>query len=155
MKILLERQSINITLKTGDVLSIRGFYEQEPGFDDGFCIIDKQNLSVAYNKANITLTDLNLVMNDLSHRFYNLDYKTKGLERAQIEKIMGNLMGLVIDSIIQEFPSLTVKQANVIYGKAYEDGHSAGYSEVIIYCMDYIQFAMDLIESINIKETKK
>ena len=39
-----------------------------------------------------------------------------------------------------DYPELTDKQFGVIYGKAYEDGHSAGYDEVGLHFQDLYYF---------------
>ena len=42
-----------------------------------------------------------------------------------------------------DYPELTDKQFGVIYGKAYEDGHSAGYDEVGLHFQDLYYFCMN------------
>ena len=42
-----------------------------------------------------------------------------------------------------DYPELTDKQFGVIYGKAYEDGHSVGYDEVGLHFQDLYYFCMN------------
>ena len=42
-----------------------------------------------------------------------------------------------------DYLELTDKQFGVIYGKAYEDGHSAGYDEVGLHFQDLYYFCMN------------
>lgn len=46
-----------------------------------------------------------------------------------------------------DYPELTDKQFDVIYGKAYEDGHSAGYDEVGLHFQDLYYFCMKFIQA--------
>ena len=42
-----------------------------------------------------------------------------------------------------DYPELTDKQFGIIYDKAYEDGHSAGYDEVGLHFQDLYYFCMN------------
>jgi len=46
-----------------------------------------------------------------------------------------------------DYPELTDKQFGVIYDKAYEDGHSAGYDEVGLHFQDLYYFCMNFVKS--------
>lgn len=46
-----------------------------------------------------------------------------------------------------DYPELTDKQFGVIYGKAYEDGHSAGYDEVGLHFQDLYYFCMNFVKA--------
>ena len=46
-----------------------------------------------------------------------------------------------------DYPELTNKQFDVIYGKAYEDGHSAGYDEVGLHFQDLYYFCMNFVKA--------
>lgn len=46
-----------------------------------------------------------------------------------------------------DYPELTDKQFSVIYDKAYEDGHSAGYDEVGLHFQDLYYFCMKFIQA--------
>ena len=46
-----------------------------------------------------------------------------------------------------DYPELTDKQFGMIYGKAYEDGHSAGYDEVGLHFVDLYYFCMKFIQA--------
>lgn len=46
-----------------------------------------------------------------------------------------------------DYPELTDKQFGVIYGKAYEDGHSAGYDEVGLHFQDLYYFCMNFAKA--------
>ena len=46
-----------------------------------------------------------------------------------------------------DYPELTDKQFGVIYDKAYEDGHSAGYDEVGLHFQDLYYFCMNFAKA--------
>lgn len=46
-----------------------------------------------------------------------------------------------------DYPELTDKQFGVIYGKAYEDGHPAGYDEVGLHFQDLYYFCMNFVKA--------
>ena len=46
-----------------------------------------------------------------------------------------------------DYPELTDKQFGVIYGKAYEDGHSTGYDEVGLHFQDLYYFCMNFVKA--------
>lgn len=46
-----------------------------------------------------------------------------------------------------DYPELTDKQFNMIYDKAYEDGHSAGYDEVSLHFQDLYYFCMNFVKA--------
>ena len=48
-----------------------------------------------------------------------------------------------LKELCADYPELTDKQFGVIYGKAYEDGHSAGYDEVGLHFQDLYYFCMN------------
>lgn len=66
------------------------------------------------------------------------DKQTKG-EIAAAELWMKELRA--------DYPELTDKQFGVIYGKAYEDGHSAGYDEVGLHFQDLYYFCMNFVKA--------
>lgn len=46
-----------------------------------------------------------------------------------------------------DYPELTDKQFGVIYDKAYEDGHPAGYDEVGLHFQDLYYFCMNFVKA--------
>jgi hypothetical protein len=46
-----------------------------------------------------------------------------------------------------EFDELSDAQYNVLYNKAYEDGHSSGYDEIFSYMEDYATFYSDMVQA--------
>ena len=62
------------------------------------------------------------------------DKQTKG-ETAAAE--------LWLKELRDDYPELTDKQFGIIYDKAYEDGHSAGYDEVGLHFQDLYYFCMN------------
>ena len=46
-----------------------------------------------------------------------------------------------------DYPELTDKQFGIIYDKAYEDGHSAGYDEVGLHFQDLYYFCMKFVKA--------
>ena len=46
-----------------------------------------------------------------------------------------------------DYPELTDKQFGIIYDKAYEDGHSAGYDEVGLHFQDLYYFCMNFVKA--------
>lgn len=46
-----------------------------------------------------------------------------------------------------DYPELTDNQFSVIYRKAYEDGHSAGYDEVGLHFQDLYYFCMNFVKA--------
>lgn len=52
-----------------------------------------------------------------------------------------------IITYIQSEYALSETMANVVYSAAYEDGHSAGYEEVISFIADYANFAERIIHA--------
>ena len=54
---------------------------------------------------------------------------------------------LWLKELRDDYPELTDKQFGVIYGKAYEDGHSAGYDEVGLHFQDLYYFCMNFVKA--------
>ena len=50
---------------------------------------------------------------------------------------------LWMKELCDDYPELTDKQFGIIYDKAYEDGHSAGYDEVGLHFQDLYYFCMN------------
>lgn len=46
-----------------------------------------------------------------------------------------------------DYPELTDKQFGIIYDKAYEDGHPAGYDEVGLHFQDLYYFCMNFVKA--------
>ena len=66
------------------------------------------------------------------------DKQTKG-ETAAAE--------LWLKELRDDYPELTDKQFGIIYDKAYEDGHSAGYDEVGLHFQDLYYFCMNFVKA--------
>ena len=54
---------------------------------------------------------------------------------------------LWLKELRDDYPELTDKQFGVIYDKAYEDGHSAGYDEVGLHFQDLYYFCMNFVKA--------
>lgn len=53
---------------------------------------------------------------------------------------------LWLKELRDDYPELTDKQFSIIYDKAYEDGHSAGYDEVGLHFEDLYYFCMNFVK---------
>ena len=63
-----------------------------------------------------------------------------GRKQADAEASAVNLW---MKELRDDYPELTDKQFGIIYDKAYEDGHSAGYDEVGLHFQDLYYFCMN------------
>ena len=54
---------------------------------------------------------------------------------------------LWLKELRDDYPELTDKQFGIIYDKAYEDGHSAGYDEVGLHFQDLYYFCMNFVKA--------
>lgn len=90
----------------------------------------------------LTLDNIRDILNEVESIRYKLDYKSK--EYLELGNLIQIVYGKVEESLIAD--GFTPKQASAISYKAYEDGHSAGYSEVVNYCINYSDFAKDILK---------
>ena len=67
-----------------------------------------------------------------------------GRKQAEIEASAVNLW---MKELRDDYPELTDKQFGIIYDKAYEDGHSAGYDEVGLHFQDLYYFCMKFVKA--------
>ncbi len=148
MIIKLQRQ-IHITNQYGQPLIVSNIKEKEVGKPDGLYIDfhDTGEYYIDYKDVNISLENLNLLANDLTSIRYKLDYKTQKLELEQISKILNDIDGMIKKAIIAEDSRFNEKIAGIIHYKAYEDGHSAGISEIICHCFDLIEFTKQILNA--------
>ena len=130
---------------------LRGFLEQEPAlfeFRNGFLFESYDGGCVEFMPWNILSSDLETlqrVLNCLTNTWYN---EKDNLYKNQILAIKSKLYSqCVLDSIINE--GVTKEQAQLILSESYDRGHSAGYSEVVSYCFDYIDFTKKIISTLK------
>jgi hypothetical protein len=50
-----------------------------------------------------------------------------------------------------EYPEVNNATYSIIYARAWGEGHGAGYGEVEIYILEYVQFAQDIIKASGAK----
>lgn len=88
--------------------------------------------SVNWNRDEVAQRNL-VIQSQLSAYRYRLSEETC------------KVIGVFLDYIKDEY-QFSEDLAKLIYGKAYEDGHSAGYYEVLHYINEYSEFAQKCIE---------
>jgi len=144
MKLKLQRQ-IPIVFN-GNPYFIEGFYQDEVGYvNSAYVDTLSGEMPVDYAEIDITLSNLNLLANDITRVKFALDYKTRKLEREQIDVILGRLDCLLSMAILAESPLFNPKIASVIAYQAYERGHSAGIAEVIGCSFNLVEFAKSIL----------
>lgn len=77
---------------------------------------------------------------------YNLEYMKKcedlrSIRNSEIDKWKKSLISYIQSNVNR---SITESQAQVIYSKAYQDGHAFGYNEVMINVDELIDFVNEL-----------
>ncbi len=153
MKLKLQR-SIPITNKHVQSFLIGHICEAETAKANGFYVdtLDTGEYFIDYTDAGITLENLNKLTNDIELARINTNYKTQNLEWLQINAILDNLGGMIPKAIKHANPNFSAKTASIIFGKAWERGHSSGYSEVICAAFDFIDFANEILDSVKEKQ---
>lgn len=128
-----------------------GFLEQEPDlfkFKNGVIVksyIDDLEKFYTWESLSIDLLALQRVINCLYNSYYN---QKDRLYKDQIYSIIQKLYNqCIVNSVKDE--GYSEKQANVIISKSYEEGHSAGYSEVISCCFDNMSFLDEFLNAGN------
>lgn len=155
MKYLLQGGDYICRIKTKDYdfeAYLVGFLEQEPDlFKFKNCILTESFITMdeikeqSWESLFLNLETLQRILNDLTNTHYNTKDR---LYRDQIYAIKSKLYSqCVLDSIINE--GVTKEQAELIISESYDRGHSAGYSEVVSYCFDYIDFVKKIIETLK------
>jgi hypothetical protein len=91
---------------------------------------------------NLTLVNIRDILDEIESIICKFDYKSK--DYVELKNLIQIVYGKVEESLIAD--GFTPKQASTISYKAYEDGHSAGYSEVVNYCIGYSGFAKDILK---------
>ena len=141
MKYLITRNVTASLSDSGEEGFLRGFLEQEPDlfkFKNGF-LFETYYGDVRYipwEYLQLNLENLNLLINDLYSQHYN---QKDNLLKSQIYSIIQKLYNQCIVRAVG-LEGFNKNQAQIIVSKAYEDGHSSGYTNVICHCWDLISF---------------
>lgn len=134
---------------------LRGFLEQEPTlfeFKNGFLFESYEDNCVEFMPWNILSLDLETLQRVLNNLFLSYYNQKDTLLKEQTYAILHKLYDqCIVNSVIRE--GVTKEQAGIIISEAYDRGHSAGYSEVISYCFDYIDFANRIIRTLKNEKT--
>ena len=69
---------------------------------------------------------------------------------AKINQCDSDINKKIIDYIQSEY-GFTVTVAEIVFGKAYEDGHSAGCEEVVAYACEYASFTERVLEAMDLR----
>jgi len=154
MKYLIDQNSDYVCRIKTDKLNFEcyliGFLEQEPDlfkFKNGVIIqsfIDESENFYPWDSLNISLEQLNRLLNDIYITRGKIDYQKDKLAYSQISQIQFNLYGYCVkNAVVAEGVSPVI--ADIIISKSYESGHSGGYSDVICHCWDNIEFAKKIL----------
>ena len=68
-------------------------------------------------------------------------------EKAIWENHQNMIVSTWYEEVRNEYPEVNDALFSVIYNKAYDRGHSCGYSEVELYIYEYVEFAKDIIKA--------
>ena len=70
------------------------------------------------------------------------------MDRGTAELLMNRTLGTLVDEVLSFIESeydLNKSQAQAVFSLAYEQGHSAGFEEVLTHVQSFGSFASDII----------
>jgi DNA replicative helicase MCM subunit Mcm2 (Cdc46/Mcm family) len=95
-------------------------------------IIDEE-MSVRWNKEQVAK----------NNEGYNKELVEKQKEKNKLrDDVLQDIYAKIVDEVGY---NLTNEKARAIWDKAYADGHSCGFSEILIYLDEYIDLAITLL----------
>lgn len=93
-----------------------------------------ENQSVVWNREQV----------ELSRKEYDKAIKELREKHARIEaKARAAAYQYIQENLDSDFPT---EKCAILFGKAYERGHSSGYHEIMYYVDEYIDFLNDMLE---------
>ena len=115
-------------------------------------IPERTKVYIHYNKLTKELVRLsNRVDTNISdYKFIDIEYTNQNEYNAALAIADGLCNKAIVkwyDDLQAEYSDLTPTLFSIVYNKAYEDGHHAGYDEVANRMIDASQFAEDIIKA--------
>ena len=93
-----------------------------------------ENQSVKWNREQV----------ELSKKEYDAELKKLRKQHSEIERhALNAVYSYIQDNLCHQF--FSTEKCAILYSKAYERGHSAGYQEVMNYVDEYIDFLNDMM----------
>lgn len=121
--------------------------------------IHKQNIHIYYQKIDeirLQQSRYSDVIDENKSVKWNREESARRIEKSELEikelklKISNEkqLINEDIYSYLEEEYGFNQKTIQLVFSKAYEDGHSSGYEEIISYAVDYAEFVSDILNSL-------